>query len=116
MINQYSTLQHKPLIEDRIIAKDIIMKVYKKTEYDDNFLHRQTKSVSINADILEKCDIVEINLAHLGVVIRQGSKRIINESIVRMYYGERKYYYPIDKWLVIHGNPDWYKRYEIASY
>jgi hypothetical protein len=29
--------------------------IYNKVEMDDNFLYRKTKSISINASVLEKC-------------------------------------------------------------
>ena len=71
------------MIENRIITEGITLKVYKKTETDDNFLHRQTRSISINANILEQCDIVEIHLAHLGVVIQASGDNIKSFAITK---------------------------------
>jgi len=102
--------KHKP-----IYSKIGNQTIYFKREVDDDFLFRKTRSTSINAAALEKCDIVVINIAHRGVKIMATKDEIKAYKEVRTYRNttgenEVKYYYPIGKWEIIQGDMNWVEK------
>jgi len=84
------------------------LKVYKKFEKDAQCIHRKTNSLSLNAKNLEECDKVVINLSHLNTIVSATKKEIKEHKVVLTYNGEVKYYYPVEMWKVVKGNPEWY--------
>lgn len=97
---------HKPIIEKYVSSAGDGF-VYKKVELDDNWYHRKTKSISINAKILETVDAVQISIPHRKVTVHASKLSIKQSGTVLTFKGEVKYYLPITKWIVIEGNQDW---------
>lgn len=95
--------KHKPIV---FKDKDGVV-YYCKTELDDNFLFRKTKSISINAKTLEKVDAVLIYLKHRNATLRASKKEIKEYEDVKTFKREVKYYYPVEDWEVISGDTKW---------
>lgn len=95
-------IKHKPLFykTDNGVA-------YFKYEFNDDFLYRKTKSITINAAVLEKCDQIVINISHRNVKVSASKEEIKSFKKVHTFYGETKYQYPIERWKVIDGDKDW---------
>lgn len=88
--------------------------VYHKVETDNNFLHRNTESISINVENLEKCDIVHIKLSHLDVEIFLTKEACKDKGHYMSFKSsqtgkhELKLYVPVNEWTVIKGDKKWY--------
>lgn len=103
--------KHLPVVVD-LMDPDTgdVIREYHKHEEDDNFLFRKTRSVSINATVLERCDRIRIAIAHREVVI-VAQKNVIKEfQDVKTFNGEVKYYYPVERWQVVAGDVDWVRK------
>lgn len=103
--------KHKPEYKQ---AKDGKV-IYHKTEENDDFLHRKTWSISINAKKLEACDYVRVTLLHRGVDLWQRkdviktSAQFLNFKSAQTGKYEPKYYLPLDLWNVASGRKDWFE-------
>lgn len=86
---------------------------YRKTEINDDFLFRKTKSVSINAENLEECNEVIVHLLHRGVIISASKEQIKEYGDVKIFTSrqtgedEVKYYLPIEMWKIESGDVNW---------
>lgn len=87
--------------------------VYEKTETDDNFIHRNTGTISLNVKNLERCDIVFIKLIHLEAEIYLKKSDCIlyghYMSFISKQTGkqELKLYVPLDRWKIVKGSKKW---------
>lgn len=86
--------------------------IYAKREYNDDCVFRATKSLGINAKVLEEVDIIIIYLEHLKTVVMASKADIKNHKDIKTFGGEVRYYYPIEKWIVVAGNREWCARYK----
>lgn len=102
---------HKPIYTK---AKDGKV-LYHKIENNDDFLHRKTWAISINAENLEKTDYVRVTLNHRCVDLWQTKQAIKTSATVLTFKSaqtgksETKYYLPLDLWNVASGNKNWYE-------
>jgi hypothetical protein len=83
---------------------------YSKEEFNDDFLFRKTRSISITAKHLEQVSddgYVLINIRHRGVYVYATKKEIKEHKSVLSFRDEVKYYYPCDKWTIRSGDTDW---------
>jgi hypothetical protein len=94
---------HRPFIKDG---------VYHKVEKDDHCLYRKGRdgiSLSIRAEVLEKSDRVQVNVAHRNAIVTATKEEIKSHKEVKTFFGEVKYYYPAKKWKLIEGETNWYE-------
>lgn len=114
-ISREQILKHNEEILESIKHKPIYSTfnnqvIYFKREMNDDFYFRKTKSTSINAAALEKCDIVVINIVHRDVKIMATKDEIKAYKDVKTFHGECKYYYPLEKWEIIQGDVNWIEK------
>jgi hypothetical protein len=106
--------KHKPKFETMLIDGQQ-RKVYHKWEWDDHFWFRASNAVSINANCLTQCDYVLVELMHRGPTIIGALRTEIvayddYKSFTIEGKEEGKYYFPVDKWTVLKGEADWWKK------
>ena len=81
--------------------------MYKK-EFNDDFLFRKSKSISITAKHLEQTtDKIIVNISHRDVVVEATKSKIKEYGDVLTFRGEVKYYYPVNLWKVVSGDIHW---------
>ncbi len=52
---------------------------------DDNFIHKNTKTISINAEYLHFADYVMVILKHKGIVLSTSKERLMKEGFTKKY-------------------------------
>jgi len=64
---------------------------------NENYLFKASRSLGIRSEDLEKCDYVEVHVPKGDIYM--ASKREIKEyNHVLTWGGEKKHYYPIERW------------------
>ena len=100
------SIKHRPVVRTLPDGR----KSYDKIESDDHFYFKKMGTITINAEVLEKVDIVRIKIPHLGVAIGATKTEIKEYKTVKTFHGETKFHYPVEKWRVLGEGPkDWYK-------
>ena len=108
--------------------------MYIKVEHDDNFLYRMTNSITISTKNLDKppvageqlviaeknkgATLVQVRILipatkttkEVDVILAAYAQDIRDHRVVKTFYRESKYHYPVDLWKVLKGDPWWYRK------
>jgi hypothetical protein len=84
------------------------VRIWDKTEFDDNFYFKKTESISIRVADLEQCDAVRLYIRHLNVRLWAWSRSFFDYGYEAMYHNEPKRYLNVRSWAVLSGPQDWW--------